>query len=101
MRAGSSPAKSLPFFSRDFWPFTSIAGRPCATLGPLRKRLMTASIKAEIERLRDELNRHNYLYYIELRPEISDLDFDRLLKRLQELEAKDPEYDAADNPSHN
>ncbi len=61
---------------------------------------MTASIKAEIERLRDDLNRHNYLYYIELRPEISDLEFDRLLKRLQELEAKHPEYDAPDSPSH-
>jgi DNA ligase (NAD+) len=61
---------------------------------------MTASIKAEIERLRDELNRHNYLYYIELRPEISDLEFDRLLKRLQELEARHPEYDAPDSPSH-
>jgi DNA ligase (NAD+) len=61
---------------------------------------MSSSIKAEIERLRDEINRHNYLYYIEARPEISDLDFDRLLKRLTELESKHSEYDSPDSPSH-
>ncbi len=61
---------------------------------------MTKSPKAEIERLREELNRHNYLYYIESRPEISDLEFDRLLKQLDELEKKHPEYDAPDSPTH-
>ena len=61
---------------------------------------MSSSIKAEIERLRDEINRHNYLYYIEARPEISDLDFDRLLKRLTELETQHPQYDSPDSPSH-
>jgi DNA ligase (NAD+) len=61
---------------------------------------MTRSIQAEIERLRDEINRHNYLYYIEDRPEISDLEFDRLLKRLIDLEQKHPEFDTPDSPSH-
>ena len=61
---------------------------------------MSSSIKAEIERLRDEINRHNYLYHVEARPEISDLDFDRLLKRLTELETQHPEYDSPDSPSH-
>ena len=61
---------------------------------------MSNSIKAEIERLRDEINRHNYLYHVEARPEISDLDFDKLLKRLTELETQHPELDSPDSPSH-
>src|SRR5438876_240170 len=61
---------------------------------------MTRSIKAEIERLREEIDGHNYLYYIEARPEISDLEFDRLMKRLEELERQHPEYDSPDSPSH-
>ncbi len=61
---------------------------------------MTAKILAEIDRLRDELNRHNYLYYVEAKPEITDLDFDKLLKALEKLEAEHPEYDSPDSPSH-
>ncbi|MGE5193241.1 MAG: NAD-dependent DNA ligase LigA [Deltaproteobacteria bacterium] len=61
---------------------------------------MTSSVKAEIERLREEVNRHNYRYYVEARPEISDLEFDRLLKRLEELERKHPDYDSPDSPTH-
>ena len=61
---------------------------------------MSKSICAEIDRLRDVLNRHNYLYYVEARPEISDLDFDRLLKQLEELERQHPEFDSPDSPTH-
>jgi DNA ligase (NAD+) len=61
---------------------------------------MPSSNKAEIERLREEINRHNHLYYVEARPEISDLEFDRLLKRLEELEQKHPEFDSPDSPTH-
>ncbi len=61
---------------------------------------MTAKIKAEIQRLRDELNHHNYLYYVEAKPEISDLEFDKKLKQLEKLEADHPQYDSPDSPSH-
>ena len=44
---------------------------------------MTKSVKAEIERLREEFRRHNRLYFVEAKPEISDLEFDKLMKRLQ------------------
>src|ERR1043165_2335129 len=47
--------------------------------------------KQEIEKLRRELERHNRLYYLEATPEISDYEFDQLLRRLQELEEKHPE----------
>jgi DNA ligase (NAD+) len=49
-------------------------------------------ISAEIQRLTDELNRHNHLYYIESNPEISDYDFDQLLVKLQQLEKEYPEF---------
>jgi DNA ligase (NAD+) len=49
--------------------------------------------------LREELNRHNRLYYQEATPEISDFAYDSLLRELLDLEAKYPEYDAPDSPS--
>ena len=61
---------------------------------------MTAAVKAEIDRLRAELERHNYLYYVEARPEITDLEFDKMLKRLEQLEREHPEYDSPDSPTH-
>jgi DNA ligase (NAD+) len=61
---------------------------------------MSKSVRNEIEHLRAEIGRHNYLYYVETKPEISDLEFDRLLKRLEELERLHPEYDAPDSPTH-
>jgi DNA ligase (NAD+) len=55
--------------------------------------------KQEIERLRRELERHNRLYYLEAKPEISDYDFDQLLRRLQELEEKHPEHFDPNSPT--
>lgn len=53
---------------------------------------MTA--KEHIEQLRSELHRHNHNYYVLNAPEISDFEFDRLMRELQELEAQHPEcYD--------
>ena len=47
-----------------------------------------------IAQLREELHRHNHNYYVLSRPEISDFDFDRLMRELQDLEAEHPElYD--------
>jgi DNA ligase (NAD+) len=56
------------------------------------------SVKGDIEKLRAELERHNRLYYLET-PEISDYDFDQLMRRLQDLEAKHPEFADANSPS--
>jgi len=57
------------------------------------------SPKQEIEKLRSELERHNRLYYIDAKPEISDYDFDQMLRRLQDLEAKHSEYFDPNSPS--
>jgi len=55
--------------------------------------------KQEITKLRAELERHNRLYYTDAKPEISDYEFDQLMRRLQELEAKHPELDDPNSPS--
>ncbi|MGD0957309.1 MAG: NAD-dependent DNA ligase LigA [Candidatus Acidiferrales bacterium] len=53
----------------------------------------------EIERLREEIRRHEYLYYVADDPEISDASFDRLMERLKRLEAEHPELAASDSPT--
>jgi DNA ligase (NAD+) len=57
------------------------------------------STEDKINQLREELHRHNYLYYIEDKPEISDYDFDMKLKELQDLEEKNPEFDDPNSPT--
>jgi DNA ligase (NAD+) len=61
---------------------------------------MSQSLREEVERLRREIERHNYLYYVEARPEISDLEYDRLVKRLEAIEREHPELDDPDSPTH-
>ncbi|MFZ0390986.1 MAG: NAD-dependent DNA ligase LigA, partial [Calditrichia bacterium] len=56
-------------------------------------------IEKEIEELRRELRRHDYLYYVQAQPEISDLEYDKLMKRLEKLEEDYPEFISPDSPS--
>ncbi len=49
-------------------------------------------IQAEIESLRAEINRHNYLYYVLDSPEISDAEYDALMQKLRRLEEDYPQY---------
>jgi DNA ligase (NAD+) len=56
-------------------------------------------IKARIDQLTDELNAHNHRYYVLAAPTISDFEFDRLLKELQQLEAQHPELMRDDSPT--
>ena len=53
----------------------------------------------EVERLREEIGRHEYLYYVADDPEISDAAFDRLMARLKELEAQYPSLVRPDSPT--
>ncbi|MBQ3259750.1 MAG: hypothetical protein IJA66_01525, partial [Alistipes sp.] len=50
-------------------------------------------VAARIKELRDRLNYHNHKYYVENSPEISDYEFDVMLRELQDLERQYPEYD--------
>ncbi len=55
--------------------------------------------KEEIARLREEVRQHNYRYYVEDNPTISDREYDELLRRLQELEEKYPEFRTDSSPT--
>ena len=59
----------------------------------------TMEISEKIQNLRRELDRHNYNYYVLSAPTISDFEFDRLLKELQELEAAHPEHFDPNSPT--
>ncbi|MCX6179890.1 MAG: NAD-dependent DNA ligase LigA [Chlorobiales bacterium] len=52
-----------------------------------------------IAELRKEIERHNHLYYLEAKPEISDYDFDKLLEKLIALERQYPDLITPDSPS--
>lgn len=56
-------------------------------------------IQNTIQKLREELNQHNYNYYVLDKPVISDYEFDLKLKQLQELEIQYPEYFDESSPT--
>ncbi len=60
---------------------------------------MNESIKSRIKDLREKIECHNYKYYIEAVPEISDLEFDRLMQELQTLESRNPGLVTFDSPT--
>src|ERR1700727_464416 len=53
----------------------------------------------EIQELRDQLRHHEYLYYVEDSPELTDAQYDALMNQLKKLEEKHPELVTADSPS--
>jgi len=60
---------------------------------------MNDPILEKIQTLREELNQHNYNYYVLDTPSISDYEFDQKLKALQELEKQYPQYNDPNSPS--
>lgn len=56
-------------------------------------------VRQEIEALRAQINRHDYLYYVLAQPEISDYEYDQLMKRLEVLEREHPELITPDSPT--
>lgn len=53
----------------------------------------------KINKLKDELNHHNYQYYVLDAPEISDSGYDKLFRALQEIEAENPDLITSDSPT--
>jgi DNA ligase (NAD+) len=60
---------------------------------------MDNPIEKEIQELRSQLRHHSYRYYVLDDPEISDAQYDRLLRELEELEARHPELITPDSPT--
>jgi len=56
-------------------------------------------VEKKIESLREKIRHHEYLYYVVDNPEISDAEFDKLMRQLKELEAEHPELVTADSPT--
>jgi len=59
----------------------------------------SSEAKARIERLRAEINHHNYLYYVLDSPEISDAEYDQLMRELKGLEESYPQFLTPDSPT--
>src|SRR5215470_15876856 len=60
---------------------------------------MSTRPKDELGSLREEIRRHEHLYFVLDTPEISDADFDRLVRELKKLEAAHPELVTPDSPT--
>ncbi len=60
---------------------------------------MATDIKKKIENLRQKIRHHDYLYYSVSQPQISDKEYDCLIKQLKSLEDEHPEYKTADSPT--
>jgi len=60
---------------------------------------MGTEAKKRVETLRDELRRHEYLYYVLDQPEISDAEYDALMRELKRLETEHPELASPDSPT--
>jgi len=56
-------------------------------------------VAAELNRLRDEIRRHDHLYYVLAKPVISDREYDRLMARVKQIEADRPELITPDSPT--
>ncbi|MCE5200142.1 MAG: NAD-dependent DNA ligase LigA [Armatimonadota bacterium] len=56
-------------------------------------------VRAELDDLRHQINQANFLYYVKDQPTISDAEYDRLMRRLQELEEQYPQAATPDSPT--
>ncbi len=60
---------------------------------------MAEDVKKRIEKLRSEIRRHDYLYYVLNQPQISDQQYDEFFEDLKKLEQSHPEFITADSPT--
>ena len=58
-----------------------------------------ADAAQRITELREQIHHHDYLYYVEARPEVSDAEYDALVRELRKLEGEFPELVSADSPT--
>jgi DNA ligase (NAD+) len=61
--------------------------------------VMPKDLERRIDSLRDKIRHHEYLYYVQDQPEISDADFDKLMQQLKALETEHPGLVTADSPT--
>lgn len=61
--------------------------------------MVTESLRKRVEKLREDIEYHNYRYYVLDQPEISDAEYDRLMKELEEVEERNPELRSPNSPT--
>lgn len=61
--------------------------------------MATSNVSSRVRKIREEIARHDRLYYAEAAPEISDRDYDALLRELRDLEEAHPELQTEDSPT--
>src|SRR5690348_8069050 len=102
----TSPLSQMASFGASALPppaYIIRTARPQRCEVPMAKAEMAktpnSALRKEAEELREKIRRHEYLYYVEDAPEISDAAFDRLMNRLKEIEAGHPELATPDSPT--
>ncbi len=61
--------------------------------------MVTDTLRKRVERLREDIEYHNYRYYVLDQPEVSDAEYDRLMKELDEIEERNPELRSPNSPT--
>src|SRR6516162_4814543 len=89
----SASTKALAYNTSEF-----LRGGEQASMAKAAKAV-NGTAKKEVEKLRQRIRHHEYLYYVLDEPEISDAAFDKLMNRLKEMETGHPELTTADSPS--
>jgi DNA ligase (NAD+) len=75
------------------------SGTKIGTKNGTKNETSTSEAAKEIQRLREKIRHHEYLYYVTDDPEISDAAFDKLLNRLKRLEKENPKLVTLDSPT--
>ena len=61
--------------------------------------MVTEILKKRVEKLREEIEYHNYRYYVLDQPEIPDAQYDRLMRELEKIEEEHPELRTPNSPT--
>jgi DNA ligase (NAD+) len=65
----------------------------------LEVKMVTEAVRKRVEKLREEIEYHNYRYYVLDQPEITDAEYDRLMRELEKLEGQYPELRSSNSPT--
>jgi DNA ligase (NAD+) len=61
--------------------------------------MLTEALKKKVEKLREEIEYHNYRYYVLDQPEVSDAQYDRMMREIEKLEEQYPELRSPNSPT--
>jgi DNA ligase (NAD+) len=68
-------------------------------IGQQEGTMVTEALRKKVEKLREEIGYHNYRYYVLDQPEVTDAEYDRLMRELEKLEEQYPELRSPNSPT--